>query len=202
MYNPEPFKVKNVEKLVKYARKYNFGTVFSSLDGTLSVSSVPMLIDDKFSKISGHFALANNIWRGLDGKIVMVQFNGPNHYISPDWYEEEHAVPTWNYVSITVSGELRIIDDLERLKRILDDLTAFGEKQIGGDWAADWSDPTLIDMTNSIVAFEILVKEVQGKWKLSQNHPREKCMNVSRHLRALGNSESSEMANLMDSPWL
>lgn len=202
MYNPEPFGENNIEKLVEYARKYNFGTVFSSINETLSVASVPLLIDDKFSRISGHLAMANEMWHGLDGKKVLVQFNGPNHYISPEWYDEKHAVPTWNYVNIVASGEFRIIRDDEVLKQILDELTFNQENQIGGTWSPDWSDSVLNGMTKSIVGFEILVARVQGKWKMSQNHTREQCKNVSRNLRALNNSQSSEMADLMDSVWL
>lgn len=201
MYNPKPFPVKDSERLVKFAREHNFGFLFSSVNGALSVASIPMLMNDSFTKISGHLAVANGIWKGLDGKEIIVVFPGPNHYISPVWYEEEHAVPTWNYASVTAKGKFRLIDDQNKKMEILDELTLHHENRIGGNWVPDWADSKLYGMLNAIVAFEVEVTSVEGKWKLSQNHPRENCLNVTRSLRALKTPESLETADLMETAW-
>ena len=201
MYNPKPYPVKDTAKLVEFARKHNFGFLFCNANGAPYVAAIPMVIDDNFQKIRGHLALANEIWRGLDEKDTIVVFPGPNHYISPVWYNEDHAVPTWNYVAVNAPGVFRAIKDPGRKMEILDQLTVHHESQVGGNWIADWNDDKYNGMLNAIVAFEIEVKRVEGKWKLSQNHPRDKCSNVSRNLRNLKTPQSMEMADLMDSAW-
>ncbi len=201
MYNPKPFPVNDTERLVKFAREHNFGHFISSDNGESQVASIPLLIDDEFKRIRGHIALANGIWKEQEGKKVLVLFAGPNHYISPGWYEEDHAVPTWNYVSVIASGTLRIVKETEKKIEILDELTLVHEQRLGRDWWADWSDPEFIGMLKAIVAFEIEVTHVEGKWKLSQNHPKENCYNVIRNLKALGTPESMKIAEMMGSVW-
>lgn len=202
MYNPKPFHVGDTDKLVKFASKHDFGHLFCSANGEFSVASIPMLVNENFTRIRGHLAMANGIWKGNEGKNVLVLFPGPNHYISPVWYEEEQTVPTWNYVNITASGIFRIIDDEQKKMEILDDLTLLHETQLGGNWSADWNESKLSGMLKAIVAFEIEVTKVEGKWKMSQNHLREKCFNVIGNLRSIGTPESLEMADLMESVWL
>ncbi len=201
VYNPKPFPVKDTDRLVDFARKHNFGFLFSMSNGVPSVAAIPMLIDDNFRSIRGHLALANGIWKGLDGKEALVVFPGPNHYISPVWYGEDHAVPTWNYVAVNATGRFKVLMDPMKKTEILDDLTLHHEKHLGGEWAADWGDEKYNGMLNAIIAFEIEVSNVEGKWKLSQNHPRDKCSNVSRNLRQLKTPQSLEIADLMDSVW-
>lgn len=201
MYNPKPFPVKDRAKLVDFARKHNFGYLISSLENIPRISTIPFLINDGFTRIRGHIALANQNWKGLEGKGAMVFFPGPQHYISPGWYEEEHAVPTWNYANVSASGIFHLVEDDQHKMEILDDLSTYHESQIGGSWIADWTDNEYKAMLRSIVAFEIEVEKVEGKWKMSQNHPREKCMNVIDKLRGLGSKESIEMAGLMESLW-
>ncbi len=202
MYNPKPFPVNDTERLVKFAREHNFGHLFSSGNGEPAVASIPMLVDDEFRRIRGHMALANGLWKGQEGKKVLVLFAGPNHYISPGWYEEDHAVPTWNYANVAASGQLRLIKDTEKKIEILDELTRIHEQSLGRDWWADWSDPQYSGMLKAIVAFEIEVTNVEGKWKLSQNHPKEKCFNVIGNLGALGTPESMKIAEMMASAWM
>lgn len=201
VYNPSPFPVKDKPKLVKFARDHNFGFIFASAGDMPMVSSIPMLVNDEFTYISGHLAIANPIWKELDGKNAAVVFPGPNHYISPVWYEEEYSVPTWNYASVMARGKFHVIRDNQKKMEIVDALSAFHEGRIGGNWKADWNDGGYSSMLKAIVGFDIEISEVQGKWKLSQNHPRDKCQNVSNRLRALGTPESTEMADLMEAAW-
>jgi len=48
-----------------------------------------------------------------------------------------------------------------------------------------------------IVGFDIQIDRLEGKWKLSQNHPAERREKVIRSLLATGDFESSQVATLM-----
>ncbi len=45
---------------------------------------------------------------------------------------------------------------------------------------------TVNTLLKGIVRFEISVERIEGKWKLNQNHPRERRENVIRGLEARG----------------
>ena len=53
-------------------------------------------------------------------------FSGPEHYISPSWYvaKQEHGkvVPTWNYLTAHVYGDLVIHDDVDWLRSLVTEL--------------------------------------------------------------------------------
>jgi transcriptional regulator len=48
-----------------------------------------------------------------------------------------------------------------------------------------------------IVGFDIQIDRLEGKWKLSQNHPAERREKVISGLLATGDYESSQVASLM-----
>lgn len=197
MYTPPHFRVDDSARIVKVIRENNFGTVFSDAHG-MKVSMLPMLVDDSCTTLSGHLAVQNDMWRDLEGKEVLVVFSGPNHYISPEWYGEEVAVPTWNYVAVQLYGIFHVLEGNEQKMSIIDELTEFNESKLGLQWKADWNDSRYVRQLSGIVAFRIDIKNVTGKWKLSQNHPKNNKLNVSRALREIGSEDAMAIANLMD----
>jgi transcriptional regulator len=54
-------------------------------------------------------AKKNPIWNLFDGtRQALTIFSGPHACISPDWYETEGFVPTWDYVAfadLVVGGQ-------------------------------------------------------------------------------------------------
>jgi transcriptional regulator len=124
--------------------------------------------------LRGHVARANPLWRSADGREVLVQFNGPQAYISPSYYpsKAEHgkAVPTWNYVLVQAHGRLRAVDDATATHRLVSELTGRHEGGRAAPWAVDDAPPDYIaQMVRAVVGIEISVTALVGKWKLSQN---------------------------------
>lgn len=197
MYNPSPFRTDDRKKIAEFLQEFNFGTIFAGKGEEMWTSSVPMLADDSITKLSGHFAIANPIWQFLDGKNVSVVFQGPSHYISPLWYEESHAVPTWNYLMVVTKGKMKILESDEDKMRIVDELSDFHEKKLGQSWKADWGDPKYSAQLKAIVAFEISTDSVEMKRKLSQNHPKENTHKVAEQLLKIKDRDASYIGNLM-----
>jgi transcriptional regulator len=52
-------------------------------------------------------------------------------------------------------------------------------------------------MLKAIVGFRIEITRLEGKWKLSQNHPEERRRRVIRVLEARPDGDSQEIARLM-----
>ena len=105
----------------------------------------------------------------------MVIFHGPHAYISPNWYADKNVVPTWNYVAVHVYGKLRIVTDRETTLRTLRDTVEKYEAHSASPWSIEEPDQRFVEgLLDSIVAFEIEISRMQGKWKLSQNHAPER----------------------------
>jgi transcriptional regulator len=100
MYIPRLNKVEDRETIWKFVSDVGFGALVtpsgSGLTG-LKVSHLPFLYVDSPGEvvISGHVAKANDHWKAFDGESEsIVIYQGPNAYVSPEWYESKPAVPT------------------------------------------------------------------------------------------------------------
>lgn len=145
----------------------------------------------------GHFARANIQWKDGQNQQVLVVFQGPHCYISPTWYETAKAVPTWNYVSIHLYGELEIVEDR---KVIFDSLNDLINKYESADSSYNLNDvePNYIEgLSKGIVAFKIKINKIEAKAKLSQNHPAERQKLIIEHLEKTSKHDNIQIASLM-----
>src|SRR5690606_37582045 len=109
----------------------------------VQASHLPLLLvpdDGEFGTLYGHFARANPHWRELqqDGEALAV-FSSADAYVSPSWYaaKAEHGkvVPTWNYIAVHARGSLELIEEPERLLRIVSRLSEHHEATRPQPWA-------------------------------------------------------------------
>ncbi len=128
--------------------------------------------------ITGHVARANPLWREADGQSVLAIFQGPQAYVSPNWYPSKavhgKAVPTWNYAMVQAHGTLRAIQDRAWLRAFVTRLTERNEVGRAVPWqVADAPADYLDALLEAIVGIEIVVTKLEGKLKLSQNRSAE-----------------------------
>lgn len=144
-------------------------------------------------------ARANPQWRhfGDGGGPVLVIVHGPHAYVSPRWYGADFAVPTWNYAAVHAAGTARVIDDRDRLRRLLDRLVRAHEPADGSGWWAPWDDPRAARMLDAIVGFEIDVADLQGKDKLNQNRSRDDRAGVVAALEGAAHEWEREVGRMM-----
>ena len=172
MYTPDHFAMEETEQPYALMRRYPFATLISGSGLELSVSHLPLLVDrraDGSAALLGHMAIGNPHWRALEGAVVTAVFQGPHGYISPSWYDEARAVPTWNYAAVHATGVARLIREVEPLMGMLERLVQVHEAGCERPWLLDPTDPWTRQLTAAIVGFEIPIASVQGKLKLSQN---------------------------------
>jgi transcriptional regulator len=200
MYNPASFAEHDVSKLHAFLRRHSFATLVSSGEGGLVASHLPLLLDPgagRLGHLLGHMARANPQWRQVEGEVLAI-FQGPHTYISPSWYEESGMVPTWNYVAVHAYGTLQLVDRRGELLEILRHAVAFYEGPRPEPWSLDLEGERLEGLLRSIVGFRIEISRLEGKWKLSQNHPEERRRKVIRGLRQQSGDDSQEIATLME----
>ena len=124
----------------------------------------------------GHVARNNDQWRRppLGESLVIVR--GPDAYVSPSWYaakaEHGRVVPTWNYVTAHVYGELVVHDDPVWVEQLVRRLTAKHEAAQAHPWSVDDAPPAYIaGQLKAIVGVEVRITRIEAKLKLSQNRP-------------------------------
>ncbi len=181
MYNPEWFRDNRLDFLQGEIRKIKFGTLITT-SGTSQIlsSHIPIMLDSERGDrgtLFGHIARGNPQWRETKaGSEALAVFLGPDAYITPRWYQtkkkDSKVVPTWNYVAIHTRGPIRFFEDSASLKEAVTKLTDYHESMADDRWEVEDAPPDYIeDQLKAIVGFEIPISTIEGKWKLSQNHP-------------------------------
>ena len=114
----------------------------------------------------------------------MAVFPGPHAYVSPSWYEEPGTVPTWNYVAVHAYGTSTSSRIGTGCWTSCGGSVPAYEGPRPEPWTFDESEPHVEGLLRAIVGFRIEITRLEGKWKLSQNHPEERRRKVIRALEA------------------
>ena len=201
MYVPDHFAPPGRSEIYAALERYSFALLVSNEDGVPTASHLPLLIDrnsdTEAGTLLGHMARANSQWRSATGQIVLAVFSGPHAYISPQWYEAEHVVPTWNYIAVHVYGRLELIEDEGQVEALLHRTIRQYEGSRQQPWQLNDSAEFVSRLIKQIVAFRIPIERLEGKWKLNQNHPPERRAQVIAALEQSNDDNSLEIARLM-----
>lgn len=172
-----------------------FGMLFAVTPDGPHVAHLPIVWLDK-ERIGFHLARGNGMAAYLDGATALLVINGPDSYISPDWYGMADQVPTWNYLAVEVQGLIRRMER-EELASQVDAISTEQERRLRPkrQWSRGKMAEGLFDrMLEGIVGFEMRVTEMRGTAKLGQNKPAAARVATARELDAVGRSD---MAGLM-----
>ena len=179
--------------------------VCQGADG-LVASHLPLLLETgegEYGTLHGHIARANPQWRALaDGAEALVVFNGPDAYVTPNWYaaKAEHGkvVPTWNYIAVHAYGQAEVFDDAERLLHLVGRLSDQDEAGRPQPWALSDAPREYIDaMLRAIVGFALPIRRLEGKWKLGQNRSPADQYGVREGLAGSADERDRELARRM-----
>lgn len=173
MYIPNANRVDDRAELVAFMGAHSFATLVSLVQGELFATHLPLVVVQQGEQIllRGHLAKANPHWQELaTQREILVIFQGPHAYISPSHYEKWESVPTWNYIAVHAYGSARLIQDEAGLLATLTELITATEATYQQQWDS-LPDKFRHGLLNGIVAFEIAVTRLEGKFKLSQNRP-------------------------------
>ena len=201
MYVPSSFDVQDGRILESFISRYGFATLITSSSAGLVASHIPITLRKRGGAncLIGHVARANNQWRAFDGKAeALAIFQGPHAYVSPTWYATSPAVPTWNYAAVHVYGKPAASEDRDFTKAALVDLVAKYESTRSHPWRAEALAPDVFDkLASAIVAFEMPVERIEGKFKLGQNRSREDRGGMLAGLEGEGTSDAELLARFI-----
>jgi transcriptional regulator len=206
VYLPPHFEETDPGALAGLIAERPLGTLITLGADGLSANHIPFLLDGRSGDrgtLIGHVARNNAVWHDVDDAVeALVVFQGPNAYISPNWYptkqETHEVVPTYNYVVVHAYGPLIVHEDEKWLRGIVGRLTKTMEASQPAPWKmADAPADYLRTMLNNIVGIEIPITRLIGKWKTSQNRSEADRLGTANALHARGDEESAAMAELI-----
>lgn len=152
-------------------RKFPLATITSSEKNHWDSSHIPLFLSEQHDmELFGHVDSANNQFSSNEPLAVHVVFHGPNAYIPPEAYLNKH-LPTWNYLSVHISGSISVIDDpalniatlRETAMRLQEEST----------FQVDESDTRIKRWIGSVRGLKLKINEIEGRFKLSQDKSQE-----------------------------
>ena len=152
------------------AKDIGFGMLFLNTPDGPHVAHLPFVFLDD-DRIGFHMARNNAIARYLDGAEALFVINGPDGYISPDYYGIPDQVPTWNYVAIELVGTVRKMDEAALIAQS-DALSHHQESKLAPKpvWTrAKMADGMFEKMLRGIYGFEMHITTWRSTLKLGQN---------------------------------
>lgn len=197
-YTPAHYAERDRDRLLRFIRERTFATLVAVRDGEAVLAHAPVTLGDGVLRF--HLAKGNPF---LDAARACVRataiFQGPDAYISPDWYVSENQVPTWNYAAVYAQGPMRALSRDEMIAQV-DALSAGQEERLAPKkpWTrakmTKGSDERLFA---AIEGVELRIDALEGKFKLSQNKTATDIEGAAAALDALGAPRGLAIARLM-----
>ena len=199
MYLPKHFRVGDAETQELLAAIRVADLVTASADG-LYATFMPFIYDADAGgsgALLGHVARKNDHWRLAPIAESVVIAHGPDAYITPAWYasKREHGrvVPTWNYTTAHIYGQLVVHDDVVWLERVVRLLTGRQESVRADPWSVDDAPRDYTEgQLRAIVGVELRISRVEAKAKLGQNRSAADIDGVVEGLRETGDEALAE----------
>ncbi len=198
MYIPSFNKFEDQQQVINFMQRYSFAIIITVDDGVPVATHLPFVVKQEDEKVilRSHFAKANKQGSALGNSRALVIFSEPHAYISTKNYEKQENVPTWNYITVHAYGECKMLDTTESKQELLKETIQLYEK----DYLKQWDSLTMEyqqKMMNGIIAFEIIVDNLQAKKKLSQNRSEQERHNIINNLNNADNSVEKDIAAYM-----
>ncbi len=173
--HPNPiFRKTSAQRNLDLARQRGFGALSVNGDGAPLVAYTPFVLAEDDTAADIHLVASNPVWRAVEQPMAAVLIvQGPDGYISPDWYGIDDMVPTWNYIAVHLRGTLRRLDQAE-LRSQLDRLSAQFETRLAPkpEWTTDKMAVDAMErFMRMIRPVRLEIETVEGTWKLGQNKP-------------------------------
>lgn len=145
----------------------------------------------EYGALQAHMARNNPHWSTAAHGEALAIIQGPDAYVSPSWYaskaEHGRVVPTWNYSTAHVYGELVVHDDAGWLAGHVRRLSDMHEGGRSHPWSVDDAPGKFIaGQLRAIVGVELVITRIEAKEKLSQNRSAADAAGVAAGLRAGG----------------
>jgi transcriptional regulator len=191
MYNFSYFKEKDKQTIMDFMDKNPFAFLTGSrLSGAQVATQVPLMVEERNGELflQGHIMKNTDHYKAfIENPNVLALFTGPSTYVSASWYTNPQIGSTWNYMSVHVSGQMRVMS-ADELIQFMKKLTLTYEKGNKESLTIYDNLPKsfLSKMMPGIIGFEIKADKLDNVFKLSQNRDEKSYLNIIAKLEEQG----------------
>lgn len=184
--HPNPrFHWQDREAMAEFVEQVGFGMLFAATPDGPRVAHIPAILQD--GRLLFHLAKGNALTKHLEDRTALFVVNGPDAYVSPDWYGEADQVPTWNYVAVELEGPVSKLSR-DALVAQADSLSAAQEARFDKTpWTrAKMRDGLFEKMLGGITGFALEPRAWRGTIKLNQNKSADAVRNAAEAIETSG----------------
>jgi transcriptional regulator len=171
--NPS-FAMEDPDEVKRWIRENPWVILVSTTAEGLVASHYPVILDEEHEGISvlSHVGRPDERLHELGQHEVLLIVQGPHGYVSPGWYGDGPAVPTWNFLAAHLHGVPEILTDEENY-RVLGLLVDRFEDRMPDPRRLEDSAEYAQRIMKGTVGFRLTATRFTAKAKLSQNKPPE-----------------------------
>ncbi|MBX3104901.1 MAG: FMN-binding negative transcriptional regulator [Cryobacterium sp.] len=168
-YTPH-FVTTDPEEVMKLIRENPWSTIVANTSKGLVATHYPVLLEENLDEISivGHVGRPEERTLELGNGEWLVVIQGAHGYISPGWYGEIPAVPTWNHSTAHLYGVPEVLSDDENWA-VLDRMVEHFEHVMPHPKLLKDNEEYGRSIFDGTVGFRMRVTRFEARLKLSQN---------------------------------
>jgi transcriptional regulator len=185
MFVPLTYRARSPRYVIDVIRKHPLALLITNGQPVPYATHLPVVArEDSVENVIGatfwgHMNRANPHWPSLCDKLsAKLVFSGPGTYISPANYRNGPAAPTWDFISVHLTGLVKPISGQERTLDVVHRTARLLERAFGDGCVVSESIGYFQSIVRGVGAFEFQVTEVEAMFKLSQ----EKSPEIQRRL--------------------
>jgi transcriptional regulator len=199
MYIPDIYRNENQNEILRFIEENSFAILVNQFNSKINATHIPLFIEksnDNQLILSGHISKLNTQCENFaeNGNVLAI-FSGAHSYISSSWYDYEE-VPTWNYLAVHVEGKIEILNQEQTLLH-LENLVNKYEKNSENPISTKTLSEKTMRQAIGILAFNIIVTNIDAVKKLSQNKSENNKKSIISHLEKSGDEGAKSIANEM-----
>lgn len=199
MYIPDIYVNENRDEILRFIEENSFAILVNQSNGKINATHIPLFIEESKGNqliLSGHISKLNPQSENFaENGAVLAIFSGAHSYISSSWYDYEE-VPTWNYLAVHVEGKIEILNEEQKLLH-LENLVNKYEKNSENPISTQSLSEKTMRQANGILAFNIIINNIDAVKKLSQNKSENNKKSIISHLEKSGDEGARIIANEM-----
>ena len=171
----------STEEMCRFVGRFPLAWITPAADPA-SASLMPLLFENsECVSMIGHLPkrIANcDAFKA--SRSVICLFLGPHSYIPPEWAGKDDWIPTWNFVSLKASGNIRFSDELTRpaVEFLVDHMQA----ESASLWSMARVEHRLPSILSRIVGFRIDVTKLTPRFKVGQDEDEDTYARLATHL--------------------
>ena len=189
---------------LSFAARSGIGHLTTVVGTTIESCVIPFVIrtEPGTATLLGHLSASNPQVASIDeGADALLIVEGPVAYVSPGLYptkaETGKVVPTLNYISVQIRGNLQPLSGNGEFRAMLASLTDHFETSQQDPWSIDDAPEDYVQtQMKAIRGFSMRIDHVEGVGKHSQNRPEADQLSVRDAFR-VGNDDERVIAEWM-----